>query len=329
MDIYLPIAELSANVLVLLGVGAGVGILSGVFGVGGGFLLTPMLLFLGIPPPVAVASGANQVVGASVSGVIAHFERGNVDVKMGLILLVGGLAGSGLGVWLFALLKALGQIDLVIAISYVVMLVVIGILMLIEGIGTMLKRHRTGGKPTSRGPGRHTWMHRLPFKMRFRKSMLYISALLPLGIGFVVGVLSAIMGVGGGFAMVPAMIYLLGMPTRVVVGTSLFQVTFVTANVTVLQAVHTRTVDVVLAILLLIGGVIGAQLGVRLGAKLAAEQLRILLAVLVIGVGAKMTVDLVRTPEDLYSSVTMVPVVTPAPEPAIEAPKRPMVPGAS
>ncbi len=329
MDIYLPIAELSANVLVLLGVGAGVGILSGVFGVGGGFLLTPMLLFLGIPPPVAVASGANQVVGASVSGVIAHFERGNVDVKMGLILLVGGLAGSGLGVWLFALLKALGQIDLVIAISYVVMLVVIGVLMLIEGVGTVLKRHRAGGKSTSRGPGRHTWMHRLPFKMRFRKSMLYISALLPLGIGFVVGVLSAIMGVGGGFAMVPAMIYLLGMPTRVVVGTSLFQVTFVTANVTVLQAVHTRTVDVVLAILLLVGGVIGAQLGVRLGAKLAAEQLRILLAVLVIGVGAKMTMDLVRTPEDLYSSVTVVPVATPEPEPGVEPPKRPMVPGAS
>jgi uncharacterized membrane protein YfcA len=329
MDIYLPIAELSANVLVLLGVGAGVGILSGVFGVGGGFLLTPMLLFLGIPAPVAVASGANQVVGASVSGVIAHFERGNVDVKMGLILLVGGLAGSGLGVWLFALLKALGQIDLVISISYVVMLVVIGILMLTEGLGTMLKRHRTGGTSTSRGPGRHTWMHRLPFKVRFRKSMLYISALLPLGIGFFVGVLSAIMGVGGGFAMVPAMIYLLGMPTRVVVGTSLFQVTFVTANVTVLQAVHTRTVDVVLAMLLLVGGVIGAQLGVRLGAKLAAEQLRILLALLVIGVGAKMTMDLVTTPEDLYSSVTVAPVATPTPEPGIEAPKKPMVPGAS
>ncbi|HRK95711.1 MAG TPA: sulfite exporter TauE/SafE family protein, partial [Rhodospirillales bacterium] len=329
MDIYLPIAELSANVLVLLGVGAGVGILSGVFGVGGGFLLTPMLLFLGIPAPVAVASGANQVVGASVSGVIAHFERGNVDVKMGLILLVGGLAGSGLGVWLFALLKAIGQIDLVISISYVVMLVVIGVLMLIEGVGTVLKRRRTGGTSTSRGPGRHTWMHRLPFKVRFRKSMLYISALLPLGIGFFVGVLSAIMGVGGGFAMVPAMIYLLGMPTRVVVGTSLFQVTFVTANVTVLQAVHTRTVDVVLAMLLLIGGVIGAQVGVRLGAKLAAEQLRILLALLVIGVGAKMTMDLVTTPEDLYSSVTVAPVATPTPEPGIEAPKKPMVPGAS
>ncbi len=329
MDIYLPIAEYSANVLALLGVGAGVGILSGVFGVGGGFLLTPLLLFMGIPAPVAVASGANQVVGASVSGVIAHWARGNVDVKMGLILLVGGLVGSGLGVWLFGLLKALGHIDLVISISYVVMLVAIGTLMLIESVGTLLKRRRSGSRSGSRGPGRHTWMHRLPFKMRFRKSMLYISALLPLSIGFVVGVLSAIMGVGGGFAMVPAMIYLLGMPTRVVVGTSLFQVTFVTANVTVLQAIHTRTVDVVLAMLLLVGGVIGAQLGVRLGAKLAAEQLRILLAVLVIVVGAKMTIDLTTQPAELYSSVIVTPAPVHAPALGPEAPAKSAAPGAS
>lgn len=328
MDIYLPIAEYSANVVVLLGVGALVGILSGVFGVGGGFLLTPLLLFMGIPPPVAVASGANQVVGASVSGVIAHWERGNVDVKMGLILLVGGLAGSSLGVWLFGLLKALGHIDLVIAISYVVMLEFIGGLMLIEGIRTVLKTRRAGGKLSSRGPGRHTWMHRLPFKMRFRKSMLYISALLPLSIGFVVGVLSAIMGVGGGFAMVPAMIYLLGMPTRVVVGTSLFQVTFVTANVTVLQAVHTRTVDVVLAMLLLIGGVIGAQIGVRIGAKLAGEHLRILLAVLVIAVGAKMTLDLIQRPADLFTTVTLAPEEVHQPVPS-EGTERRAAPGGS
>jgi uncharacterized membrane protein YfcA len=328
MDIYLPIAEYSANVVVLLGVGAGVGILSGVFGVGGGFLLTPLLLFLGIPAPVAAASGANQVVGASVSGVIAHWERGNVDVKMGLVLLVGGLAGSSLGVWLFGLLKALGHIDLVISVTYVVLLTVIGTLMLIESVSTLLKRRRGGAKSGSRGPGRHTWMHRLPFKMRFRKSMLYISALLPLGIGFFVGVLS-VMGVGGGFAMVPAMIYLLGMPTRVVVGTSLFQITFVSANVTVLQAMHTRTVDVVLTMLMLIGGVIGAQLGVRLGAKLAAEQLRVLLAVIVIAVGAKMTLDLTTRPEDLYSSVTVVPVATHKPEPGVEPAASPAVPGAS
>ncbi len=328
MDIYLPIAEYSANVLALLGVGAGVGILSGVFGVGGGFLLTPLLLFMGIPAPVAVASGANQVVGASVSGVIAHWQRGNVDVKMGLILLVGGLVGSSLGVWLFGLLKALGHIDLVIAISYVVMLEFIGGLMLIEGVSTVVKTRRAGGKLSSRGPGRHTWMHRLPFKMRFRKSMLYISALLPMGIGFVVGVLSAIMGVGGGFAMVPAMIYLLGMPTRVVVGTSLFQVTFVTANVTVLQAVHTRTVDVVLAMLLLVGGVIGAQVGVRIGARLAGEHLRILLAVLVIAVGAKMTYDLIRHPVDLFSSVTLAPEEVHQPIPSEEQNRR-AAPGGS
>lgn len=330
MDIYLPIAEFSANVLVLLGIGASVGVLSGVFGVGGGFLLTPVLLFIGIPPPVAVASGANQVVGASVSGVIAHWGRGNVDVKMGLILLVGGLVGSSFGVWLFGLLKALGYIDLVISISYVIMLVAIGALMLVESIGTLVKRRRSGGaRSGSRGPGHHTWMHRLPFKMRFRKSMLYISALLPLGLGFAVGVLSAIMGVGGGFAMVPAMIYFLGMPTRVVVGTSLFQVIFVTANVTVLQAVYTRTVDVVLAMLLLVGGVIGAQLGVRLGAKLAAEQLRILLALLVIAVGVKMTLDLTTRPEDLYSSVVITPVPVHEPIRGIEPPTQPPMPGAS
>lgn len=301
MDIYLPIAEYSANVLALLGVGAGVGILSGVFGVGGGFLLTPLLLFMGIPAPVAVASGANQVVGASVSGVIAHWQRGNVDVKMGLILLVGGLVGSSLGVWLFGLLKALGHIDLVIAISYVVMLEFIGGLMLIEGVSTVVKTRRAGGKLSSRGPGRHTWMHRLPFKMRFRKSMLYISALLPMGIGFVVGVLSAIMGVGGGFAMVPAMIYLLGMPTSVVIGTSLFQVVFVSANVTLLQALQVGSVDIVLTMLLLAGGVVGAQFGASMGAKLRGEETRALLGLLVLSVALGLLYNLVRTPESLFT----------------------------
>jgi len=232
MHIYLPIAELSVNVFLILGLGGGVGLLSGLFGVGGGFLMTPLLIFIGIPSPVAVATEANQIVASSVSGVLAHWRRGNVDMKMGSVLLVGGVIGSSLGVWLFTFLRGLGQIDLVIKPSYVVFLSIIGGLMFVESVRAMTKR-----KSATRSKAhKHNWMHGLPFKMRFRKSRLYISALLPAGIGVFVGLLSAIMGVGGGFVMVPAMIYLLGMPTSVVVGTSLFQIIFVTANVTILQA---------------------------------------------------------------------------------------------
>jgi hypothetical protein len=302
MDIYLPIAELSQNVFVLLAAGGLVGFLSGAFGVGGGFLLTPLLLFLGIPAPVAVASGANQVVGASVSGVIGHWKRGNVDVKMGLVLVAGGFLGSFLGVLLFRWLRALGYIDVTIGVAYVLLLGIVGAFMLIES-GKMLVAKRRGKSPRPARPGskRGTWMDKLPFKMRFRKSRLYISVIMPVAVGFVVGILSAIMGVGGGFIMVPAMIYLLGMPTQVVVGTSLFQVIFVTANVTLLQAVQNQTVDVVLAMLLLIGGVAGAQFGVRIGSRIAAERLRLFLALLVLGVGLKVLYDLISIPEDLYS----------------------------
>lgn len=284
---------------IIIGLGGGVGFLSGLFGVGGGFLMTPLLIFFGVPPVVAVATEANQIVASSVSGVLAHMRRSNVDFKMGSILLVGGVIGSTLGVFLFAFLRELGQIDLVIKLSYVVLLGIVGSLMLAESIRAILRTRQPGAK---RGKlHQHNWLHGLPFKMRFRRSKLYISALLPLGIGAFVGVLAAIMGVGGGFIMVPAMIYILGMPTAVVVGTSLFQIIFVTANVTILQSVQTQTVDFVLAGLLLFGAVIGAQFGTRAGAKLRGEQLRGLLALMVIAVCVKLGFDLALQPASLYS----------------------------
>ena len=299
MYVYLPIAELSMNIFTIIGLGGAVGLLSGVFGVGGGFLMTPLLIFLGVPAPVAVGTEANQIVASSVSGVLAHFRRGNVDIKMGLVLLAGGLTGSTIGVALFALLRELGQIEVVIKLSFILFLGIIGSLMLIESMRAIMRSRQSGAR---RGKlHQHNWLHGLPFKMRFRKSKLYISALLPFGVGAIVGVLSAIMGVGGGFIMVPAMIYLLGMPTSVVVGTSLFQIIFVTANVTFLQSVQTQTVDIMLAGLLLFGAVVGAQFGTRIGAKLKGEQLRGLLALLVLGVCAKLVFDVVITPEDFFS----------------------------
>ena len=297
MQIYLPIAEMSVNIFVILGIGGAVGFLSGLFGVGGGFLMTPLLIFIGIPPSVVVATEANQLVAASLSGAIAHWRRGNVDVKMGLALLVGGVVGSSCGVWLFTFLRALGQIDLVIKLCFVVFLSAVGALMLVESVRIMLRRrHRIRRKRHH-----HYWVHGLPLKMRFRRSQLYISVLLPVAVGFVVGVLAAIMGIGGGFIMVPAMIYLLGMPTAVVVGTSLFQIIFVTANVTLLQAINNQTVDILLALLLLCGAVVGAQIGARAGAKLQGEHLRGLLAVLVLAVCGKLVYDLVALPLDVFS----------------------------
>ena len=299
MYIYLPIAEVSMHIGIIIGLGGGVGFLSGLFGVGGGFLMTPLLIFFGIPPAVAVSTEANQIVASSVSGVLAHMRRGNVDFKMGGILMAGGVIGSTLGVALFSFLREIGQIDLVIQLSYVVFLGIIGALMLTESLRTIMRSRKPGAV---RGKlHQHNWLHGLPFKMRFRRSKLYISALLPLSIGAFVGVLAAIMGVGGGFIMVPAMIYLLGMPTSVVVGTSLFQIIFVTANVTLLQSIQTQTVDFLLAGLLLFGAVIGAQFGSRAGALLRGEQLRGLLALLVLAVCVKIGYDLVVRPEDLLS----------------------------
>jgi uncharacterized membrane protein YfcA len=297
LSIYLPIAGLSVNLLALLALGGGVGFLSGLFGVGGGFLLTPLLIFMGVPSPVAVASGANQVVGASVSGVIAHWRRKNVDLKMGLMLVAGGLLGSLFGVWLFALLHALGQVDLAINLCYVLFLGFVGSTMLVESLRALMAQRR---KTPPHKLHRHLWAA-LPLKMRFPRSGLYISALLPLAVGAFGGLLSALMGVGGGFIMVPLMIYVLEMPTSVVIGTSLFQIIFVTANVTFLQAVQTHTVDVVLMLALLIGGVVGAQLGARFGTKLRAEQMRIMLALVVLAVCGRLLFELMGTPVDLYS----------------------------
>jgi uncharacterized protein len=302
MDIYLPIAEVSLDLFVLLGLGAGIGFLSGVFGVGGGFLLTPMLIFIGVPPAVAVASSANQLVGASVSGVIAHWRRRNVDFKMGFILMGGGLAGSVLGVWVFTWLKRLGQIELTISLLYVLLLGILGALMAIESARTALRQRRPGG--FRRKLHQHNWLHGLPLKTRFRRSKLYISALLPIALGFAVGILSAVLGIGGGFVLVPAMIYALGMPTAVVPGTSLLQIIFVAANVTFLQAYTNRTVDAVLALVLLAGGVLGAQIGTRFGTRLRGEQLRFLLALLVLAVAAKLAFDLTVRPSHLYAITT-------------------------
>ena len=299
MQIYLPVAELSVDVFLLLGMGAGVGVLSGLFGVGGGFLMTPLLIFIGIPPPVAVASEANQLVATSVSGVLAHWRRGGVDFKMGLVLLAGGVLGSGLGVWLFKLLRGLGQIDLAISLCYVVFLGIVGALMMTESLRALLRKRRGVAR---RGKlHRHMWIHGLPLKMRFQKSRLYISAVMPFLIGLLVGLLAAIMGVGGGFIMVPAMIYLLGMPTSMVAGTSLFQILFVVSTVTLLQSAANQTVDVILALLLLAGSVVGVQVGTRLGARLPGEQFRVLLAALVLAVCLKLLFDLVTPPDDLFS----------------------------
>lgn len=299
MQIYLPIAEVSVNAFLLLGLGGIVGILSGMFGVGGGFLMTPLLFFIGIPPAVAVATEANQIVASSFSGVLAHLKRKTVDIKMGVVLQIGGLIGAALGVLVFNYLRALGQVDLLVKLCYVVFLGIIGSLMFVESLNAIRKSNRPGGARSSRR--RHNWVHNLPFKVKFRVSGLYISVIPPLMVGVAVGVLAAIMGVGGGFIMVPAMIYLLGMPTKVVVGTSLFQIILVTAFTTMLHATTNYTVDIVLAILLLIGGVIGAQIGTRIGVKLKAEQLRILLALMVLAVCGKLAFDLLVMPAELYS----------------------------
>jgi uncharacterized membrane protein YfcA len=303
LDIYLPIAGVSLDVVALLILGAAVGVLTGVFGVGGGFLLTPLLIFIGVPPAVAVASSANQLVGASVSGAIAHWRRGNIDFLMGGLMLIGGFAGSALGVWLFAILRRIGQVELFVSLAYALLLTTLGALMMIESTHSLLRRRR--GVTIRRKLHQHTWLHGLPFKLRFRRSKLYTSALLPIILGFLVGILSAVLGVGGGFVMVPAMIYLLRMPTAVVPGTSLFQIIFVTAVVTLLQAVENNTVDVVLAMVLLVGGVVGAQLGTRWGAKLRGEELRALLALIVLAVAAKLIFDLTVRPDNLFSLGTL------------------------
>jgi uncharacterized membrane protein YfcA len=298
MDIYLPIAGIPINLFTLLALGLAVGFLSGMFGVGGGFLLTPILIFIGIPPAIAVGSGANQLVATSLSGLIAHFRRGNVDFKMGGVMLIGGAGGSWLGIWIFGILREIGQIDLVISLSFVTFLLVVGSLMGAESVRAILRRRRG---PVRRKAHSHGWIHGLPFKMRFRKSKLYVSALLPVTIGFITGLFAAVMGVGGGFLMIPAMIYILGMTTSVVIGTSLLQIIFVAGIATFLHALNNQTVDILLVLLLSIGAVLGAELGVRAGLKLRAEYLRALLALVVLVVVVRLAFLLVTPPANEFS----------------------------
>ncbi len=300
MSIYLPIAEMNVNILLIVLIGMLVGGLSGLFGVGGGFLMTPLLIFLGIPPAVAVGTEAPHVLASSVSGVIAHWRRKNVDFKMGFFLMIGGVVGSTVGVNLFKILRIFGQIDIVIQMLFLIFLGFIGFSMAFESAKTTITKYRTTSSIRTK-LHQHSWIHGLPFKLRFHRSKLYISTIPPIVIGFFVGVLSAMMGVGGGFIIIPAMVYLLGMSTNVVVGTSLFQIIFVTANSTFFQSYLNQTVDIVLASLMIVGGVIGAQIGARLGTKLKAEYLRGILAILVLVVCAKIFTDLTLTPANLFS----------------------------
>jgi len=300
MHIYLPIAETSINMFVLIGLGGLVGFLSGMLGIGGGFLMTPLLIFIGIPPGVAVASEANQLVASAVSGSLAWRRQRAVDVTMALVLAGGGLAGSALGVWLFALLAAAGQLELVIALGYALLLGSIGTIMLVESARALRLAH--GGQELRvRRPGRHSWLHGLPLRIRFRASRLYASVLPPIVIGFVVGLLAALMGTGGGFIMLPAMIYLLRMPTNVVIGTSLFQLLIVTMAVTLLHAGINHTVDVMLALFLMLGGALGAQLGARAGQRMPSAWLRALLSLLILAMALRLGSALMMTPDAPFS----------------------------
>ncbi|MBM6576375.1 sulfite exporter TauE/SafE family protein [Microvirga sp. SRT01] len=300
MDLYLPVANLSVNALVMILLGGGVGLLSGMFGVGGGFLTTPLLIVYGIPPTVAAASSASQVTGASVSGVFAHVRRGGVDFKMGGVLVGGGVLGTMAGAWLFRRLQELGQIDTVIGVVYVIMLGSIGGLMAKESL-VSIGLSRRGQPPRAKKRRHHPLVASLPFRTRFYASGLYISPLAPLMLGFMTGVLTILLGIGGGFILVPAMIYVIGMATGVVVGTSLFQTLFVTAVATMVHATTTKAVDIVLAGLLLVGSVTGAQIGARLATKVKPEYLRLALALMVLGVGIRILLGLVWRPEEIFS----------------------------
>jgi len=304
LDIYLPIAELSVNLFLLLAIGGGVGFLSGVFGVGGGFLMTPLLIFIGIPAEIAVGTGTIQVLASSVSGMLTQLRRRNVDVKMGVVLVAGGFVGAGLGILLFQWMRGLGVIETFVVLAYVFFLGTVGALMLVESARALIARSRSGGAGVRRRLHQHYWLHRLPWKLRFPTSRLYISMLVPLATGASIGVLTAVMGVGGGFILIPAMVYLIGMPTAVVVGTSLFQLTFVSAISGFLHAYGNQSVDVILALMLIAGGVVGAQLGSRAGVYLRGDQLRVLLALIVLTVCGRLAYDLVTTPLDPFSLAT-------------------------
>ena len=300
MTLYLPIAELPINVFLIFGMGAAVGLISGMFGVGGGFLMTPLLIFSGIAPAIAVATMTAQVTAASFSGALTYYRRGALDTRLALVLTAGGLIGAALGVAAFDLLQRLGQLDVVIALAYVFFLGTVGSLMFWESIRAIL-RARRGHRPNAAKPGHHPWVHKLPFKMRFPRSRIYLSVLPVLGIGAAIGFLGSVLGIGGGFMLVPALIYLLRVPSSIVVGTSLMQIVLVMAGAAFMHAVSNGGVDVVLALVLMIGSTLGAQIGASIGSQLKAEHLRVLLAVLVLGVGLRFAVDLVVTPDAPYT----------------------------
>lgn len=301
-SVYLPIAGVAVNALTVIGAGGAVGFLSGLFGVGGGFIITPLMMFLGIPTTVAIATGANQAAATAVSGAMAHWHRDNIDFRMGNVLLASGVAGSVAGTQLVGFLRGIGQFDLFVSLCYVVLLGSVGSLMLIESVDTMLKPDAVSA---GRRISRHNWTHGLPVRIRFPHSRLYISVLPVLAIGFLIGILTAVMGVGGGFVLVPAMVYVLKMHTNLAVGTSLYQIMFVGAFTTLTQAIMLHSVDIVLAGLLIVAGVIGTQVGARAGANLKGEQLRALLALLVLAVCARVAIDLLATPADIYSIKTV------------------------
>lgn len=300
MQIYLPIADLPVNMFVILAIGLAVGFISGMFGIGGGFLMTPLLIFLGISPAVAVASVASHIAASSMSGAISYWRRRAIDLALAFMLLAGGIIGTAVGVWLFTLLRAVGQLDITIGISYVLLLSIVGALMVAESVRAIM-RTRKGQPAEMRRPGSHTWIHGLPFKLRFKRSRIYVSIIPVCGIGFVIGFVGAVMGIGGGFLLVPMMIYLLRVPTSTVIGTSMMLTLVTMASATVMHAVTNHLVDAVLALILMVGGVTGAQFGARAGQKMSGERLRLLLGLLVLAVGIRFALDLVLPPESIYS----------------------------
>ena len=300
VQVYLPIADLPVNIFVVFAMGIAVGFISGMFGIGGGFLMTPLLIFLGISPAVAVATVSSHIAASSFSGAITYWRRKALDLSLAAMLLIGGICGTAAGVWLFTYLRALGQLDLTISLSYVLLLGSVGGLMVMEGVRAIIRsRH---GKPVElRRPGSHTWFHGLPFKLRFKQSRIYVSSIPVVTIGFIMGFIGAIMGIGGGFLLVPMLIYFLRVPTNVVIGTSMMLTLVTMATATVLHSVTNHLVDVILALILMVGGVTGAQFGARAGQKMRGERLRLMLGVLVLAVGLRFAVDLVMTPDDFYS----------------------------
>ncbi len=298
--IYLPIAELSVNMFIIFGMGGAVGFLSGLFGVGGGFLLTPLLIFSGVPPVVSVATVSTQIIASSTSAALSYWRRRMIDMKLAMTLMVGGVIGSLIGVVVFDRLRRLGQLDLIISLAYVSFLGLVGGLMLTESVRAMMNAHR--GRPAAlRRPGQHIWVHGLPLKMRFKRSRLYVSVIPVVGLGLGIGFLGTVLGIGGGFIMVPALIYLLRVPTNVVIGTSLVQIVGTMAVATILHAITNQSVDAILAVILIVGGVIGAQFGARIGQNIRGDQLRALLALLVLAVAVRFLVGLVLTPDERYS----------------------------